>query len=139
MIQDIHESSLVGRGHNASARNKPRFLWVCSMSLSKILWEKEKLLVTNNFSFSHSVFYPLKGGPSDLGTKNFQKTKKSPLYYQSLLIFIHKTPVVESHPTTREIRESLRSRSTPTGIPVYFYMSSSLINILEIHRRKFQT
>ena len=21
-------------------------------------WEKEKLLVTNNFSFSHSVFYP---------------------------------------------------------------------------------
>ena len=22
------------------------------------LWEKEKLLVTSNFSFSHSVFYP---------------------------------------------------------------------------------
>ena len=28
-------------------------------SLLKTLWEKEKLLVTSNFSFSHSVFYPL--------------------------------------------------------------------------------
>ena len=26
--------------------------------LLKTLWEKEKLLVTSNFSFSHSVFYP---------------------------------------------------------------------------------
>ena len=26
-------------------------------SLSKTLWKKEKLLVTNNFSFPHSVFY----------------------------------------------------------------------------------
>ena len=26
-------------------------------SLLKTLWEKEKLLVTSNFSFSHSVFY----------------------------------------------------------------------------------
>ena len=29
-------------------------------SLLKTLWEKEKLLVTSNFSFTHSVFYPLK-------------------------------------------------------------------------------
>ena len=27
-------------------------------SLLKTLWEKEKLLVTSNFSFTHSVFYP---------------------------------------------------------------------------------
>ena len=27
-------------------------------SLLKTLWEEEKLLVTSNFSFSHSVFYP---------------------------------------------------------------------------------
>ena len=27
-------------------------------SLLKALWEKEKLLVTSNFSFTHSVFYP---------------------------------------------------------------------------------
>ena len=33
-------------------------LRVCSASLLKTLWEKEKLLVTSNFSFSHSVFYP---------------------------------------------------------------------------------
>ena len=32
-------------------------LYVCSTSLLKTLWEKEKLLTTSNFSFSHSVFY----------------------------------------------------------------------------------
>ena len=37
--------------------NKPWFLRVCSTSLLKTQWEKEKLLVTSNFSFSHSVFY----------------------------------------------------------------------------------
>ena len=35
----------------------PWFLPVCRTSLLKTLWEKEKLLVTSNFSFSHSVFY----------------------------------------------------------------------------------
>ena len=38
--------------------NKPLFLPVCSTSLLKTLWEKEKLLITSNFSFSHSVFNP---------------------------------------------------------------------------------
>ena len=38
--------------------NKPWFLRVCSTSRLKTLWEKEKLLITSNFSFSHSVFYP---------------------------------------------------------------------------------
>ena len=38
---------------------KPWSLRVCSRSLLKTLQEKEKLLVTSNFSFSHSVFYPL--------------------------------------------------------------------------------
>ena len=52
-------------------------------------------------------FSGFKGGPSDLGTKILQTTKKSSLYSQSLLIFIHRTPVVENHPTTREIRELL--------------------------------
>ena len=37
--------------------NKPWFLHVCSTSLLKTLREKEKLLVTGNFSFSHSVFH----------------------------------------------------------------------------------
>ena len=32
----------------------------CSTSLLKILWETEKLLVTSNFSLSHSVFYPFR-------------------------------------------------------------------------------
>ena len=30
----------------------------CTTSVLKTLWEKEKLLVTSNFSFSHSAFYP---------------------------------------------------------------------------------
>ena len=38
--------------------NKPWFLCVCSTSLLKTLWEKEKLLIMSNFSFSYSVFYP---------------------------------------------------------------------------------
>ena len=37
--------------------NKPWFLRVCSTSLLKTMWKKEKLLVTSNFSFSHTVFY----------------------------------------------------------------------------------
>ena len=37
--------------------NKPWVLRVCSTMLLKTLWEKEKLLVMSNFSFSHSVFY----------------------------------------------------------------------------------
>ena len=40
--------------------NKPWFLRVRRTSLLKTLWEKEKLLVTSNFSFSHSVFYPFR-------------------------------------------------------------------------------
>ena len=38
--------------------NKPWFLRVYSTNLLKTLWEKEKLLVTSNFSFFRSVFYP---------------------------------------------------------------------------------
>ena len=40
--------------------NKPWSLRVCHTSLLKTLWEKEKLLVTSNLSFSHSVFYLFK-------------------------------------------------------------------------------
>ena len=40
--------------------NKPGFLRVCSTGLLKTQWEKEKLLVTSNFSFSHRVFYSLR-------------------------------------------------------------------------------
>ena len=39
-------------------QNKPWFLRVCTTSLLETLWEKRKLLVTRNFSFSRSVFYP---------------------------------------------------------------------------------
>ena len=39
------------------SQTSPGF-YVCSTSLLKTLWEKEKLLITNNFFFFHSVFYP---------------------------------------------------------------------------------
>ena len=39
--------------------NKPWFMCVCSKSLLKTLWKKEKLLATSNFSLSHSVFPPV--------------------------------------------------------------------------------
>ena len=35
-------------------------LHVSSTSLLKTLWEKEKLLIMSNFSFSHCVFYPFR-------------------------------------------------------------------------------
>ena len=38
--------------------NKPLLLHVCRISLLKALCEKEKLLITSNFLFSHRVFYP---------------------------------------------------------------------------------
>ena len=37
--------------------NRPWFFRICSISLLKTLWEKEKLLIMSNFSFSHIVFY----------------------------------------------------------------------------------
>ena len=37
---------------------KPWFLRVCSKRLLTTLWEKEKLLISSDFSFSHSVLYP---------------------------------------------------------------------------------
>ena len=40
--------------------NKPWFLHVSNTSLLKTPWEKEKLLATSNFSFSHCVFYPIR-------------------------------------------------------------------------------
>ena len=40
------------------SRMSPGILHVCSTSLLKTLWEKEKFIVVSNFSFSHIVFYP---------------------------------------------------------------------------------
>ena len=45
--------------------NKPRIKGVYSRSLLKTLEEKEKLLVTSNFSFSHSAFYLFRKLPAN--------------------------------------------------------------------------
>ena len=36
------------------------FLCPWETNLLKTLWEKENLLVSSNFSFTHSVFFPFK-------------------------------------------------------------------------------
>ena len=38
------------------SETSPEFLCVCSTITLKTQWEKEKLLVTSNFSFSNIVF-----------------------------------------------------------------------------------
>ena len=100
---------------------------------SEIIVGKVKSAVTGIVSVALKVALQI------LGRKFKKDTKISSLYSQSLLIFIHKTPVVKNYLTTGEIKELLWPRSTLMGIMIYFYMSSSLISMLEIHRRKFHT
>ena len=56
-------------------------------------------------SVDESIF--LKVALQILGRKFYKNTELSSLYSQNLLVFIHNTLVVESHPTTREIRDLL--------------------------------
>ena len=54
------------------------------------------------------------------GRKLYKNIKKNILLLPSLIIFIHKTPVIENDPTTGEIRELLQPRLTPMGITIFF-------------------
>ena len=56
-VQKMLASSIFFSFHNIF---KKAHVLMClySASLLKTLWKKEKLLVTSNFSFSHSVFSP---------------------------------------------------------------------------------
>ena len=42
------------------SQTSPGFYMSAVQVFLKTLWEKEKLLIMNNFSFSHSVFYPFR-------------------------------------------------------------------------------
>ena len=66
----------------------------------KFQWASEGLKKTlfNDGRFTFKVALQI------LWRKFYKNTEKSSFYSQSLLIFIHETPVVESHPTTREIK-----------------------------------
>ena len=92
------------------------------------------------FSFTYNVFkkFSFKGGPSDLGTKILWKYWKIVLILPKPFDFHLWNPSSQSHPTTREIKDLLRPRSTPMGSTVCFYMSSSLIHKLKIHRPSFK-
>ena len=63
---------------------------------------------------------PLKVALQTLGRKFYKNTKKSSLYSQCLLIFIHKTQVVESHPTTKEIKRMTTVQVDTDGNPGLF-------------------
>ena len=54
-----HLQLLLGKAFNPFPE-KPWFLRICSTSILKTPKEKEKLLITSNFIFSHSVFKPIK-------------------------------------------------------------------------------
>ena len=66
-VNDISEinSFLIQGGNTTFIRKgrftpfpiKPLFICFCSTTLLKTLWKKNKLLLTSNFFFSHSVFH----------------------------------------------------------------------------------
>ena len=62
-VQNISSCQSTGRGINPFT-DKPWILGVCSTSLLKTLWKKEKLLVTSNFSFFLGLFYRFQELPS---------------------------------------------------------------------------
>ena len=57
ILLEIRLSQFLAKGVY-SLPNKPWFLHVCSICLLKTRWEKEKLLITSNFSFSQ-CFLPI--------------------------------------------------------------------------------
>ena len=106
--------------------NDPGFSSILQVLIfSRILSEKKReMLISNHFFFPNNalcplwnIFHhrgisnPLKVALQILGRKFYKNTKKSSLCSQSLFIFIHKTPVVENHPTTGEIRDLHRRKS----------------------------
>ena len=52
------KSPLPGKVLTLSQTSPGFYVSAVLVSLLKTLWEKEKLLLVSNFSFSHSVFYP---------------------------------------------------------------------------------
>ena len=55
-LKDISWSYFRQNGHTPLAK-QAWFLRVCNTGSMETRWEKEKLLLTTNFSFSHSVFH----------------------------------------------------------------------------------
>ena len=78
--------------------------------------------------------YPLlKVALQIVGRKFYKITEKSSLYSQSRLIFIHKTPVVESHPTTRETRAITKRDHNP---PPQQLLVTKQINVTGMQQKR---
>ena len=67
--------------------NKPWFLRVWRRSFLKTPWEKEKLLLLSNFTFSHSVFYPLENFQSFLSNLKLSSAKSVSLEQSKICHF----------------------------------------------------
>ena len=118
-------------------------VWYESSAMGSLVWTSRYPTVFSEhrcycYMYKQGKFSFLKVALHVLGRKIYKNTKKSFLYTQSLLIFIHRAPVDERHPITRRIRDLLWPRSTKTGNTIFFYMSSPFICTLKIHRRSFE-
>ena len=58
-VKNSNEAYKVGFVFNPLLQ-KYSFSGINNKQLFKTLWEKKKLLVTSNFSFSHNVFYSIR-------------------------------------------------------------------------------
>ena len=92
-----------------SILNTPKFsIWKrVQFTLLSLFHKTQPSTALNSKHFQQHEKSDLKVALQILGPKFYQNTKKSSLYSQSLLIFIHRTPAVESHPITRDIRDLL--------------------------------
>ena len=85
-----NNTGTVNRHINPFANNT-WFLRVCSTSLLKTLWEKEKMLVTSNFSFSHSFSTSLENIPPFLS--NLKLSSVNSFNLEEFNICLLKVPI----------------------------------------------
>ena len=95
-----HCNVIVGPGNLISNGSHSFFtiFWCQWQRYSPVYKKNKKVLIYKKMPI-------LKVALQILGRKFYKGTKKSSLYSQSLLIFIHRTQVVERHPITRGIRD----------------------------------
>ena len=117
--------------------NKPWFFRVCSTSLLKTLWEKEKLLVTSTFSFSNNAFCHFRDISANVSSANSEFRRVQHLSFGTPWmmdlsnalaegVLMHPPPPMNCRPTRQE--ESRNNRICT----VHFFCESRLNHEEEI-------